>query len=196
VKGQNELVERLPDNMASSRLTLRSWTADDAADLAAAITQNVDHLRPWMPWIAAEPQTVEDRLSLIEQWRSEWGRGGDVVIGAFLGNEVVGSAGLHRRRGPGVLEIGYWVHVDHIRNGFATEIALALTHAAFTVPGIDRVEIHHDKANVASAGVPRRLGFTFADETQDSVTSPGEVGIDCRWTMDRQQWIDKVREPT
>jgi RimJ/RimL family protein N-acetyltransferase len=182
--------------MASWRLTLRRWTTDDAADLAAAIAQNVDHLRPWMPWIAAEPQTVEDRLSLIEQWRSEWERGEDVVIGAFLGNEVVGSAGLHRRRGPGILEIGYWVHVDHIRSGFATEIASALTDAAFAVPGIDRVEIHHDKANIASAGVPRRLGFTFEEETQDSVTSPGEVGIDCRWTMDRRQWIDKVREPT
>jgi hypothetical protein len=33
-----------------------------------------------------------------------------------------------------------------------------LTNAAFTVPEITQVEIHHDKANVASAGVPRSLG--------------------------------------
>jgi RimJ/RimL family protein N-acetyltransferase len=177
-------------------LILRSWCADDAPNLAAAITQNIDHLRPWMPWIAAEPQTLEDRLALINQWRSEWERGGDVVIGAFLGGAVVGSAGLHRRRGPGVLEIGYWVHIDHIRNGYATEIACALTNAAFTVPGIERVEIHHDKANIASAGVPRRLGYSFADETPDSVTSPGELGVDCRWTIDRRQWIDKTLEPS
>jgi RimJ/RimL family protein N-acetyltransferase len=64
---------------------------------------------------------------------------------------------------------------------------------AFAVDGIERVEIHHDKANVASAGVPRRLGFTFEGETQDSITSPGEVGIDCRWTMTRQDWAGRAQ---
>ena len=91
--------------------------------------------------------------------------------------------------GPGVLEIGYWVHAGHTRKGFATEIASALTTAAFTVPDIDRVEIHHDKANIASSGIPRRLGFTFADESPNSVLAPGEVGIDCRWMIEREQWI-------
>jgi ribosomal-protein-serine acetyltransferase len=144
-----------------------------------------------MPWIQAEPLSPEDRLALINKWQADWEEGGDMVIGAFLDMEVVGSTGLHRRRGPGVLEIGYWVHVDHIGKGYATEIADALTTAAFTVAGIERVEIHHDKANVASAGVPRRLGYTVADETADEITSPGEVGIDCRWLVTRQQWAAK-----
>ncbi len=149
-------MERLPETMQAPRLTLRRWVPDDAEPLGAAITENIDHLRPWMPWIAAEPQSVADRVALIDQWHNEWDRGGDMVIGAFLDGAVVGSAGLHRRRGPRVLEIGYWVHGDHIRKGFATEIASALTTAAFTVADIDRVEIHHDKANIASSGVPRR----------------------------------------
>lgn len=181
-------MERLPETMPALRLTLRQWSTDDAQLLGAAITENIDHLRPWMPWIAAEPQSLANRVALIDQWHNEWERGGDVVIGAFLDRAVVGSAGLHRRRGPGVLEIGYWVHVEHIRQGYATEIASALATAAFTVAGIDRVEIHHDKANIASGCVPRRLGFTFADETPNPVTSPGETGIDCRWIVLRQQW--------
>src|SRR5215212_11654819 len=125
--------------MQSPRLTLRRWRGDDATALAQAIAKNVDHLRPWMPWIAAEPQTTQNRLSLILQWESEWEHGGDLVVGAFLDGEVIGSAGLHRRRGPGVLEIGYWVDLEHTRAGFATEMASALTTAAFTVPGIERV---------------------------------------------------------
>lgn len=181
-------MELLPETMASRRLTLRRWVAADGPSLSAAIFENLEHLRPWMPWIAAEPQTPADRLALINQWQTEWDSGGDVVVGAFLESTVVGSAGLHRRRGPGVLEVGYWVDKGHVRRGFATEIAETLTTAAFTVPGIDRVEIHHDKANIASSGVPRRLGFTFADEVQNAVTSPGEVGIDCRWTMGRTEW--------
>ena len=148
-----------------------------------------------MPWIAAEPVSIVDRLALIAQWQTEWERGGDAVFGAFLDGVAVGSTGFHRRRGPGVLEIGYWVHVDHTRKGFATEIAASLTSVAFTVPDIERVEIHHDKANIASAGVPRSLGYTFAGETLDAVTSPGEVGIDCRWVVQRHEWIAKVDRP-
>jgi ribosomal-protein-serine acetyltransferase len=188
-KSDNEPVERLPETMPAPRLTLRRWSAADAGALSAAVEENLDHLRPWMPWISSEPLSPSDRLNLINQWHEEWERGGDVVIGAFLDGVVVGSSGLHRRRGPGILEIGYWVHADHTRKGIATEISAALTTAAFTVAHIDRVEIHHDKANIASAGVPRGLGFTFVDETQDSVTSPGEMGIDCRWMITKQEWI-------
>jgi len=42
-----------------------------------------------------------------------------------------------------------------------------LTDAAFQIPGIERVEIHHDKANVASSGVPRKLGFELVEEVPD-----------------------------
>jgi ribosomal-protein-serine acetyltransferase len=186
-------VDRLPETMPSPRLTLRRWVVADASALSAAVEANLDHLRPWMPWISAEPLSPQDRIALISQWEAEWERGGDVVIGAFLDGAVVGSSGLHQRRGLGVLEIGYWVHRDHVRKGLATEIASALTTAAFTVPHVDRVEIHHDKANIASGGVPRALGFTFAGESEDVVTSPGEVGIDCCWTIDRERWMEPAR---
>ena len=180
--------------MPAPRLTLRRWISSDALQLSAAVEANLEHLRPWMPWISGEPLSPGDRVALIDQWQVEWERGGDVVIGVFLDGEVVGSSGLHRRRGPSTLEVGYWVHQDHTRKGIATELSAALTSVAFTVAGIDHVEIHHDKANIASAGVPRRLGFTFVEETQNSVTSPGEVGIDCRWMMDREAWMDKIAE--
>jgi RimJ/RimL family protein N-acetyltransferase len=187
-KSDNGAVERLPETMASDRLTLRRWVPDDAAALCAAVEENLEHLRPWMPWIAGEPKTVEARVALINQWTNEWERGGDVVVGALLDGIIVGSTGLHRRRGPDVLEIGYWVDHRYVRQGIATELSSALTTAAFTVPGIERVEIHHDKANEASAGIPRSLGYTRMDETKVAVTSPGEVGVDCRWQVTREEW--------
>ena len=183
-------MDRPPDVLHTHRLVLRRWVVADAPRLSAAILASLEHLRPWMPWVAAEPVTLEDRVALIERWQTDWEQGGDLVVGIFMDDMVVGGSGLHSRRGPGVLEIGYWVHVDHARHGIATEASEALTSAAFTVDGIERVEIHHDKANVASAGVPRRLGYTFADETRDSVTSPGDVGIDCRWVMRREDWFE------
>jgi RimJ/RimL family protein N-acetyltransferase len=62
--------------------------------------------------------------------------------------------------GPNAREIGYWIRADHLRQGYATEAAAALTRVAFEVDGIDRVEIHCSPKNLASAGVPRKLGFT------------------------------------
>jgi ribosomal-protein-serine acetyltransferase len=182
-------VERLPDLLRSDRLTLRRWTEADAPAMSAAILASIDHLRPWMPWIAREPVSPIDRVALIELWRDEWEQGGDLVVGVFMDGAVVGGSGLHRRRGPGVLEIGYWVHVDHVRQGIASEISVTLTDAAFTVAGIERVEIHHDKANVASAGVPHKLGFTLADETAEVALAPSEAGIDCRWVVNRDEWL-------
>jgi ribosomal-protein-serine acetyltransferase len=69
-----------------------------------------------------------------------------------------------------------------------TRVVRALTDAAFTVPAIDVVEIHHDRANLRSAVIPRRLGFTFVGEQPDVVSAPGEAGIDCTWRTTRMTW--------
>jgi ribosomal-protein-serine acetyltransferase len=185
-------VHHLPEMLRSERLVLRAWTAHDAELLNAAIATSLDHLRPWMPWAAFEPITVADRVRLIDQWWAERDRGADSVLGAFLGSEIVGGCGLHRRAGPDTLEIGYWVRADLVRRGYATEMARTLTSAAFADPEIGVVEIHHDRANIASAGVPRRLGYSLAAETPDQIVAPGEVGIDCCWRVSRTQWCNKL----
>jgi len=72
--------------------------------------------------------------------------------------------------------------------GLATEVARCLTDAAFDVPGITFVEIHHDRANVASANVARRLGYAYCGERPDRVSAPGEEGVDCAWRMEIASW--------
>ncbi|CAA9471869.1 MAG: hypothetical protein AVDCRST_MAG30-169 [uncultured Solirubrobacteraceae bacterium] len=80
------------------------------------------------------------------------------------GDRVVGGCGLHPRIGPGGLEIGFWVHPERTRRGYATEAARRLVATAFAQPGIERVEIHHHPANEASGRVAAALGFTLAAE--------------------------------
>ncbi|MEY2403973.1 MAG: ribosomal-protein-serine acetyltransferase [Acidimicrobiaceae bacterium] len=179
---------RLPDSVKGSRVVLRRWTVADVPAVAAAIARNVEHLRPWMPWVEFEPLPDADRAALFDSWERSYLDGGDVIYGVFLGDQAIGGSGLHKRRGPHGLEIGYWIDKDHTNHGIATEVARVLTSAALSVPGITFVEIHHDKANIASSRVPQKLGYTFVAETQDSVTSPGEVGIDCGWRMDAANW--------
>lgn len=103
----------------------------------------------------------------------------------------MGGCGFNRKAAAGALEIGYWVHTHHLRRGYATEMASSLTDAAFTVAGIERVEIHHDRANHRSAAVPARLGFTFEGERADAPMAPAEVGMDWTWAVARPAWVSR-----
>lgn len=170
------------------RLTLRCWTFADVDPMSEAIVASADHLRPWMWWAADEPITPTARRAVIARMVDEWASGGDATYGVFLDDRVVGGCGLHRRRGPTVLEIGYWIHVAHLRQGYASELAAALTTTALDQPGIDRVEIHHDRANEASRAVPERLGFHFAGESPVEPRAPAETGVHCCWYTTSGIW--------
>jgi RimJ/RimL family protein N-acetyltransferase len=170
-------------------LVLRRWRSADARALTLAVAESFEHLRPWMPWVTA-PRLEEERAVLVK-WEEEWDAGGELQYGLFLGPLAVGSIGLIPRIGPGGLEIGYWVHAGHTRRGYATSAAAALTSMAFTLPGIEVVEIHHDRANLASEGVPRKLGFTLVGEhprPSRLPTSPAESGTYRIWRMTRDRW--------
>jgi ribosomal-protein-serine acetyltransferase len=179
MEGHGVLVpERLP---GPDGLLLRRWLPEDAPALSDAIAESLEHLRPWMAWIADEPLAIEQRRSRLIEFERDRLAGGDAVLGIFLDGRVVGGCGLHRRIGHDGLEIGYWVHPRFTRRGLATTTGSLLTDAAFTLPAITHVEIHHDKANLASAAVPRRLGFWLLAEVPDEIEAPAEVGVECRW---------------
>jgi len=188
---------RLPGTVSTPRLALRRWQVGDVAVLSSVILTTLDHLRPWMSWAAAEPLSAEARAEVLRAFERSWESGAEVVFGAFLHDDVapgavaVGGCGLVGRAERSALEIGYWVHVDHLRLGYATEMASALTDAAFGVGGVERVEIHHDRANLKSRAVPARLGFTFEGEHPDDPVAPAEEGIDCTWVMLRPDWVSR-----
>src|SRR5579884_195017 len=184
----------LPQHLEGYGVTLRRWRPDDAEVLHQAVVQSTEHLRPWMEWISQEPRTVQQRRRMLIQWEQDWLAGGDVGYGVFVEGAVAGGCGLHHRRGPGTLEIGYWLHPAFLGRGIMTATARLLTDAAFAVPGIEQVEIHHDKANSASRGVPRRLGYELVEERPDPRAAPAEIGIDCVWRMTRDAWLGRAVE--
>jgi ribosomal-protein-serine acetyltransferase len=184
--------ERLPERVDTPRLVLRRWRHDEAAALSAGVTASLDQLRPWMPWAKFEPLTPAERVDLIEGWTRGWEQSRDVVFGVYLDGEVVGVSGLHRRSGPGTLDIGYWIHVDHVRHGYATELTAALTTAAFEVDGIEVVHVQTDEANEASAAVPAKLGFSRAQIIEREPEAPAESGRLIDWTMTPDIWATRA----
>jgi RimJ/RimL family protein N-acetyltransferase len=169
-------------------LLLRRWTPGDAELLGTAVSESLEHLRPWMPWITQEPMSLPDRRVWLAAREREWAGGGDVHMGVFLDGAAAGAIGLHHRIADDGLEIGYWTHPRFTRRGLATGAARLATTAALTVPGVTHVEIHHDRANLASRGVPRALGYEFVAERPGAAETPAEVGIDWIWRIDASGW--------
>jgi len=150
-----------PRTIKTQRLVVRCWDPADAPLLKLAIDGSLEHLRRWMPWAQSEPTSLEEKAALLGAFRDDFESGESFVYGIFTPDEgeVVGGAGLHARVGEDALEIGYWIRASRTGEGFATEAAAALAAVAFTICGVDRVEIHIDPANEASLRVPAKLGF-------------------------------------
>lgn len=174
-----------PDIIAAGPIELRRRKLDDADAMVDAVRMSLDHLRPWMPWAADEP-SVQAQQKVIAGADTGWASGTEFVYALYesASGELVGGVGLHRRIGPGGIEIGYWVRADRTRRGYARAAAAALTRAALDLDGIDRVEIHCDQANVASAAVPRSLGYRLDRVEDDERHSPGDSGRSMVWLAD------------
>lgn len=145
----------------TKRLLVRCYNPSDAPLLAESVTENIEHLRPWMPWVHSEPEPMEEKVARLKWFRGNFDLGQNYVYGIFNPEDtkLLGGTGLHPRLGTEELEIGYWIHKDHINQGLVTESTAALIKVAFELICVHRIEIHCDPANVASAAVPRKLGF-------------------------------------
>ena len=152
---------QLPYRIETERLLLRCWEPRDAVLLKEAVDSSIDHLLPWMPWAADEPQTVEEKADLLRTFRGNFDLGVDFVYGIFAPDEAeaLGGTGLHTRIGLDALEIGYWIRASRAGEGLTTEATAALTRVAFELTDRERVEIRCDPANERSRAIPRKLGY-------------------------------------
>jgi RimJ/RimL family protein N-acetyltransferase len=168
------------------RVTLKRFDGHSVHQLAKAISENIEHLAPMMRWIAEEPKTIEERRAMIVEWNREADQGRGVVLGCFVGERLIGSTGLHRRRpNPASLEIGYWIDHRYEGHGFATECSLLLSEVALSHDEIDQVSIYCDDANERSALVAQRAGFTFVgtNSSPEGQRSPGESGLERHYVL-------------
>jgi RimJ/RimL family protein N-acetyltransferase len=158
----------------------------DAGQLARAVGASLDHLRPWMPWASEQAAGVQAQRNRCRVLEAHWADGSEYVyvLRPERSEQVIGCFGLHRRIGPGALEIGYWMHADFTGRGYATACAGALTQAGLALPDVARAEIHTDEANTFSAAVPRRLGYRLHRVEERPPEAPGESGRRQIWVME------------
>ena len=135
--------------------------ADDGPAFAAAVSANIEHLRPWIRWGNAEGGSLAVQQARCAGAEREWDEGNAYIysLRERPGGPVIGALGLHRRVGADAIELGYWLDAGHTGRGLVTAAAKALTDEALALPDVSRVEIRTDEANLASSAVASRLDY-------------------------------------
>lgn len=82
-------------------------------------------------------------------------------MGLFRGRELLTMVGLHPRvpLNPNGMEVGYWAPTPVSGKGFTTLAVRVVVLYAFDKLGVDRLQVMHDEANVASRRVIEKCGF-------------------------------------
>ena len=175
-------MRRPPDAIETQRLTLRRWSLGDTPALRVALDRSDAHLRPWIPFMRHEPRSLEETRSWMVEIMADFDANRHYRYAVWLGAPaiLVGEVMLLSRQGPGVLELGYWIHVDHCGEGYATEASQALVKLAFA-GAISEVVLLCDVENEPSHAVARKLGAVDGGRERE-VGSGGPVSL-VRWQL-------------
>lgn len=162
-----------------------------------AVDTSLAHLQSSVAWSQTAPWPLS---SLAEHLASsaaafDAGESWTFSILDLDQTRVLGAVGLERAEealvalvGPDAVEAGYWLRADATGRGYATEATGSVVQLAFFQLGARHVVICHDPANVASAGVPRRLGFRCLGTVADAVL-PGRQAADGSVRPATQVWV-------
>ncbi len=147
----------------TERLVIRCYQPKDAVLLKKSVDDSLGHLLRWIPWAKHEPEPLQNKITRIRKWRGQFDLGEDYTFGIFNREETVliGSTGLHTRLGGNVREIGYWIHANHLRQGYALETVKALSRVGFDIEQLERIQIHCAPHNLGSKRIPEKLGYTY-----------------------------------
>ncbi|EHR70675.1 acetyltransferase, ribosomal protein N-acetylase [Burkholderiales bacterium JOSHI_001] len=167
----------VPSSFRTSRLLLRSFIADDAEALHAALMESITELRRnlwFLSWVAEE-QTLQSAAVRCRKAEANFLLRADLPYLAFESatGRLVASFGLHRTDWTvPKTEVGYWVRSSETGKGYATEGVLALVSWALNELGAKRVELVTDEQNHGSRAVAKRCGFRLEGILHNVMRAP------------------------
>ncbi len=155
--------------LSNGVITLRRPTAEDAAEMAAAVQESLAELEPWMPWASSRYDEAAAR-----EWIANQSEYAFVIIDTD--GAVVGTCGLNaidemNKRA----NLGYWLRTDCTGRGLATAATrLLATHALEDLEFL-RLEISMSIDNHASRGVAERAGAAYEGVLRSRLLLHGQI---------------------
>ncbi|MBI4672337.1 MAG: GNAT family N-acetyltransferase [Chloroflexi bacterium] len=193
----NPILRDFPDHFETERLLIRSPRPGDGQMLFAAVTESIEHLKPWMPW-AHQPITLEAEEGTARRMHADFLKREDLPLFIFnrKSGAFIGGSGLHRFDwAVPRFEIGYWVRTREIGKGYITEAVAGIANFAFEQLFAERIEIRVDNRNESSWRIPERLKFTLEGiHRRDARGVQGELRDTRVYAMIRDEWLERKRD--
>lgn len=145
LNGRRIVLQRLqPDNVS-------------AEEIFALVDANREHLRI-LPWVRRN-LSAQDSLCFLQSSHQAWEDNKKYEYGIYLQNNLIGLAGVvvadwNNKKA----ELGYWLGADYCGAGYVSE-AVGLLEAELFAKGFNKIIIHTDVLNTASAAVAKRCGY-------------------------------------
>ena len=179
----------LPARLTTPRLVLRHWQPDDRAAYELAVSGSFEHLSPWLPWARLPVEELWDEL---QTFLKKPETANDTLYAIFDSAEstVLGGLGVHDRGEDHERELGYWLCRAATGSGYMTEAVTEVTTAVFAAMPITSITIVCDPANVRSAGVPRRAGYSLEGIFPVRIINPDRTE-NMIWRVARDAWQNR-----
>ncbi|MET0787615.1 MAG: GNAT family N-acetyltransferase [Cellulomonas sp.] len=180
--------------LATDRLTLRPFTADDA-DLLIELDSDPEVMRYLSGGEATPPGVVREQilpslLAAYERWHGDFG-----LFAAYEkdGGAFVGWFCLRPERGGPLdeVELGYRLRRDAWGKGYATECSRALLRKAFAELDVRVVWGETMTVNRPSQHVMEKVDMTVAetlDTPEDMLAVEGSELGGLRYEITKEQW--------
>ncbi len=136
--------------------------------------------------------TVELAEETLQEWQREWGKN-NYYYGVMVikeSGQIVGIAGFTEDTNPEEpgIEFSWFVLPEYQKQGYASEITIALLEFVFGVLKKDRLFAETHPENIASNRVLKKLGFKNAGERKHEYESLPGFEHQVLWEFERTDW--------
>lgn len=189
----HKMLVDFPDRIETERLFLRPYQPGDGSWYYQAGQRNREHLLEFEAGNAIlEPCSEQEAEILVRELAAEWVGRRCFFMGAFKKDSQEFVAQIFV--GPvnwdlPEFEVGFFVDIDHERQGHVTEALRAVLSVLFNQAGAHRVRLQTDETNLRSRKVAERCGFILEGTLRESkCRKDGSFGNDLIYGLLRHEF--------
>lgn len=171
-------------------LALRLLHTTDADELYALVDENREHLRPWLPDVAA---TTRDATgAYLRAAMGKWSQDEGMFTGICVEGQLVGTLSAALDKGNRCASIGYWVARGAEGRGIVTRGVQAVTDHFIRQREMQRVELRTQPNNNRSRAVAERCGFRLEGTLRQSAWLHDRFFNFCVYAVLREEWLART----
>lgn len=171
-------------------LALRLLHTTDTDELYTLADENREHLRPWLPDVAAT--TREATGEYLRGAMGRWSRDEGLFTGICVEGKLVGILSAALDKENRCASIGYWVARGSEGSGIVTRSVLAITDHFIRQREMQRVELRAQPGNSRSRAVAERCGFLLEGTLRQCAWLHDGFVDYCVYGVLRDEWLART----